>query len=244
MTKSPEFQISDIPNLNGHVAIVTGGKQNKYNHNSSLGRGSSFEQILIHLISTGNSGIGYETTFQLALRGARVYIASRSRDRVSEAILSMQKTGGGGKGECSLDIHFLKLDLEDMESVKTAAYEFMQMESRLDILINNAGVCDPCQMPLSVLSLTPKAAQIMASPYRLTKDGFEAQWQVCFLAHHALTLSLLPLLRSTAAQHHPSNGDRVRIVNVSSDAAFVFGPKEINEDDPNMAHLTGRTAPW
>ncbi|KAL7905076.1 hypothetical protein GGI35DRAFT_483935 [Trichoderma velutinum] len=104
--KEEDFQVADMPNLSGYVTIVTGG----------------------------NSGIGYETTLQLASHGARVYIASRSKTRVDAAIKAM-KTGNSG-----LDIHFLKLDLQDLQSIKTTAEEFSKKESRLDILINNAGV--------------------------------------------------------------------------------------------------------
>ncbi|KAM5386659.1 hypothetical protein ACJZ2D_000622 [Fusarium nematophilum] len=186
--KADEFQISDIPNLQGYVAIVTGG----------------------------NAGVGYETSLQLAKRGARVYIASRSQDRVSKAIADMKQDSG------SLDLRFLKLDLQDLQSVKNAAAEFLAREPRLDILINNAG--------------------IMASPWELTKDGFEVQWQTCFLSHHAFTLCLMPALLSAVQ----SSGDmnRVRVVNVASDAAMAMGPKGINYDDPNLTDLTGRMAPW
>lgn len=85
----------------------------------------------------GNSGIGYETANQLALHDARVYIASRSRERVRQAIQRMSQSAQGK----TLDLHFLELDLQDLKSVKAAATHFMALESRLDILINNAGVC-------------------------------------------------------------------------------------------------------
>lgn len=94
-----------------------------------------------------------------------------------------------------------------------------------------------------LISLTHVVTQIMASPYRLTKDGYEAQWQVCFLSHHALTLSLLPLLKATAALD-PQVKDRVRIVNVSSELAIVMGPKNINYADPNLTDLSGNLAAW
>ncbi|KAI9730404.1 MAG: hypothetical protein M1834_005914 [Cirrosporium novae-zelandiae] len=183
------FQVSDMPDLTGYVIIVTGG----------------------------NSGIGYATTCELAVRGARVYIASRSEARASEAIDKMRKST-----KTSLDLHFLEIDLQDLKSVGRAAQSFRKIETRLDILINNAG--------------------IMALPYKLTTDGFECHWQVNHLAHHALFMGVLPLLRSTAAAS--GTADRVRVVNVSSAAAFAWGPKDISWDDVNMTKLSGSTADW
>ena len=99
-----------LPNLNGYVVIVTGG----------------------------NSGIGYETALQLALHGARVYIAARSKSRIINAIAQMKDST-----RKTLDLESLDLDLGSLRSVDSAAKAFMKAESRLDILINNAGVCAP-----------------------------------------------------------------------------------------------------
>jgi retinol dehydrogenase 12 len=82
----------------------------------------------------------------------------------------------------------------------------------------------------------------MASPWQLTKDGFEVQWQTCFLSHHALTMSLMPLL--VAAAQTSGRMDRVRVVNVASDMAFRMGPEAINYEDPNLTGVTGQLAPW
>jgi NADP-dependent 3-hydroxy acid dehydrogenase YdfG len=87
--------------------------------------------------STGNSGIGYQTSLQLALRHARVYIAGRSEERVNKAIEEMQRTAG----TIQLDLRFLQLNLQNLKAVKAAAVAFKEKEERLDILINNAGVC-------------------------------------------------------------------------------------------------------
>lgn len=84
--------------------------------------------------SVGNGGIGYETTRVLAQKGARVYIAGRSAERVNKAITDLNKLGK------PLDLHFLQLDLLDLKSVKAAAASFNAQEETLDILINNAGV--------------------------------------------------------------------------------------------------------
>lgn len=63
-----------------------------------------------------------------------MYIAGRSESRVNEAISKMKGS------QPTLDVRFLQFDLQDLESIKRATTEFMQKESRLDILINNAGV--------------------------------------------------------------------------------------------------------
>ncbi|KAK7426236.1 hypothetical protein QQZ08_007266 [Neonectria magnoliae] len=107
-----------------------------------------------------------------------------------------------------LDFHFLQMDLKDLKSVKAAAIQFRTLESHLDILINNTDYFD----------------QVMTVPYELTRDGFETQWQVNYLAPHIFTSSVMPLLLWTASVR--SRLDRVGIVNVSSDVA-LFGLDEI-----------------
>jgi NAD(P)-dependent dehydrogenase (short-subunit alcohol dehydrogenase family) len=75
----------------------------------------------------------------------------------------------------------------NLESVQHFANEIKSNSSRLDILINNAGV--------------------MISPFALTKDGFESQMGTNHLGHFALTGHLLELLKAT-----PNS----RVVTVSS----------------------------
>lgn len=84
------------------------------------------------------------------------------------------------------NLHFLELDLGSLDSVRAFSKNFHEIESRLDILINNAGVL----MPLG-----------------RTKDNFETNMGVNHLGHFLLTNLLLDLLKAAA----PS-----RIVVVSS----------------------------
>ncbi|KAL8842405.1 MAG: hypothetical protein Q9170_000533 [Blastenia crenularia] len=121
-----------------------------------------------------------------------------------------------------LDLHPLNIDLADLRSVKDAAEQFQQQESRLNLLINNAGV--------------------MAVPYKLTVDGFETHWQINHLAPHLLFTTLLPLMRSTAKTSKSRHA--VRLVNVSSDAAFLNGPKELDLVKPNLDYARGALACW
>ena len=82
----------------------------------------------------------------------------------------------------------------------------------------------------------------MATPYALTGDGFEQQWQTNYLSPFFLIKALLPILSFTAAEARP-RGD-VRIVNVSSDAAFVSLAPNPDVEDPNLGYLKGMMAAW
>lgn len=127
--KQPQFTEKDIPDLTGRVIIVTGGERTHF-----CLQWHSKTNLL-----PGNSGIGFETALHLALHNARVYIGSRSEERVTQAIDEMRRAAG----EKQLDLQFLQIDLKDLKSVKSAAAAFKAREPRLDVLINNAGVCVP-----------------------------------------------------------------------------------------------------
>jgi len=60
-----------------------------------------------------------------------VYIAARSPDRSREAIEDLKK-------ETGREALFLPLDLADLQSVKDCVEMFLKLETRLDILYNNA----------------------------------------------------------------------------------------------------------
>jgi len=134
------------------------------------------------LITGANTGIGLETAVDLASRGARVVMACRSLERGRVALHQVQQRAK------SSNIALMKLDLSSMDSIDEFAEEFREKETRLDILINNAGV--------------------MAVPNAKTKDGFESQMGINHLGHFLLTNLLLDLIEDS--------GPGSRIVTVSS----------------------------
>lgn len=81
----------------------------------------------------------------------------------------------------------------------------------------------------------------MTVPYKLTVDRLETQWQVNYVAPHVFTSCLLPLLLSTASTLDTKN--QVRVVNVSSDAAFI-GPDTVQWNDVNMTSTKGMLELW
>jgi NAD(P)-dependent dehydrogenase (short-subunit alcohol dehydrogenase family) len=126
----------------------------------------------IVVITGANSGIGKETAIDLAKRGGKIYIACRDLKRGEDALAEIKEKSG------SKDVHFLQLDLASLDSVREFANNFRSLESKLDILINNAG--------------------IMACPRMKTKDGFELQLGTNHLGHFLLTNLLLDLIKEAA----------------------------------------------
>ena len=142
-----KWTLEQIPDQSGRVVIVTGA----------------------------NTGIGYETARPLALRGAQVILACRSREKGEAAAQKIQAeidtSHGAGRAE------FGELDLSSLESIQEFADGFLASHDRLDLLINNAGVMIP--------------------PESKTTDGFELQIGVNYFGHFALTGRLLDLVMRT-----------------------------------------------
>jgi len=135
------------------------------------------------LVTGGNSGIGYEMALALYEAGATVTIAGRDDQKLSQAAQEINEVAGKGNVETAI------LNLATLAQVKQFAQSYISTHSRLDILINNAGVMMP--------------------PQSLTDDGYELQFGTNFLGHFALTGHLYPLLKQTPG---------ARVVTLSSGA--------------------------
>ena len=126
------------------------------------------------LITGATGGLGFETALELARAGAEVVVTGRNADKGAKALAAIRAQVPNAR------VSYETLDLATLKNVETFARGFADRHSRLDILINNAGV--------------------MAPPSReVTRDGFELQFATNYLSHFALTARLLPLLRAAPA---------------------------------------------
>lgn len=126
----------------------------------------------IAIVTGANTGIGFETALALYQKGAKVYVACRDKEKAQDAIARMKSESDGG------ELVYGHIDLASLRSVKEFADKIVKDESRLDVLVNNAGVMIP--------------------PPSKSEDGFELQFAVNFIGHFALTGRLFDLLESTA----------------------------------------------
>ncbi|CAH0555460.1 unnamed protein product [Brassicogethes aeneus] len=153
------------------------------------------------IVTGGSHGIGYETALSLASRGCRVIIADKC-----DGAKAVNKIIEYTNNEEVLTKH---LDLSSLQSVRKFAKEINDTESRLDILINNAGV------------------GLAGSKH--TDDGLQKTMQVNHFGPFLLTHLLTDLLKKSA----PS-----RIIFVSSALAFCSYLSLANLNPPKEQKLT------
>ena len=165
------WTVAAMPDLTGQIALVTGA----------------------------NSGLGLESARALLASGASVVLACRSVAKAEQARQWLLAAPGAAASSSETRITLLELDLADLASVRRAALAFTGSHSRLDLLLNNAGV--------------------MAPPRTLTRQGFELQFGVNHLGHFALTQQLLPLLLASGSP---------RVVQVTSGAQY-FGQLDFDD---------------
>lgn len=89
-------------------------------------------QKKIALITGANRGIGYETARQLAQQDVEVILTSRNEVKGQQAAEKLTKEG--------LSVHYLPLEVDNVQHVTKLKDEVLGRFGRLDILINNAGI--------------------------------------------------------------------------------------------------------
>lgn len=137
------------------------------------------QQGKVVIVTGGNSGLGFQSVKVLAQKGATVILLSRSLVKGEQAKALI----GDVKGEVVVST----IDLESPASIDAFVKAFKNDFSRLDVLINNAG--------------------IMIPPYRTTALGVESQMAINHLGHFRLTGQLMELIVKTP---------QARVVTVSS----------------------------
>jgi len=165
------------------------------------------------LITGGYGGVGFELAKILYQHHATVWLAGRSESKGQKAIEALTAEYPGSRGS----LHFLKIDLSDLTTIKPAAEEFQRQETKLHWLNNNAGVMHP--------PAGSKGAQ-----------GFDLQYQTNIYGPFLFTKLLSPILKRTAASEKP--GD-VRVTWAGSTATVVNTPPggvAWKEDGSDLVH--------
>ncbi len=150
------------------------------------------------IITGANKGIGKEAAKQIAKLGAKVYMACRSLDSANQAREEIVNETG------NQNVFVRHLDLSSVDSIIDFVEQFKKEESKLDVLINNAG--------------------LWTKTKKLTDINVEQTFAVNVLGHQLLTQLLLDELKTAS----PS-----RIINIASHYADGLDIEDINFNKRN-----------
>lgn len=139
-----------------------------------------------YMITGSNSGIGKQTALEIVKRGGTVHMVCRNPNTGEEAKQEMVETSGNN------NIHLHILDLSKPTDVLKFAEKFSEENSKLDVLVNNAGC--------------------MVNTRETNKEGLDMNFATNTLGTYLLTTGLLPLLEKS---------DQPRVVTVSSGGMLV-----------------------
>ncbi|KAJ5586140.1 short-chain dehydrogenase [Penicillium hetheringtonii] len=153
----------------------------------------------VHLITGGYAGVGKQLATILYEKNAKVFIAGRNEEKALEAIRQIKKQHPSSSGS----LYFLQLDLNDLTTIKPAVLDFISRESRLDVLVNNAGVMFP-----------PNGSK--------TRQDHDMQFGTNLLGPFLLTKLLLPTMIQTVNIAAPNS---VRVLWAASSGVQVLSPK-------------------
>jgi NAD(P)-dependent dehydrogenase (short-subunit alcohol dehydrogenase family) len=149
------------------------------------------------VITGATSGIGQIAAERLAHMGARLVLVARDRDRGERTLARLRARNALAHG-----IHYA--DLSRLAEVKRVGAEIAAAESRIDVLINNAGS--------------------LFATREVTEDGLERTFATNHVAYFALTHCLRDRLIASAP---------ARVVNTASraheDAALDFSDLQMAE---------------
>ncbi|MCU0400014.1 MAG: oxidoreductase [Algoriphagus sp.] len=124
------------------------------------------------LITGATSGLGFEAAKVLSKKGGHIIMTARNLEKGKEALEAIKKENPNAR----LDL--MQLDLADFQSIRKFSANINANYSKLDVLVNNAGVMNP-----------PKR--------EVTKQNFEVQFGTNHLGHFLLTGLLLDILKNT-----------------------------------------------
>src|SRR5271156_3485465 len=135
------------------------------------------------VITGGTSGIGEVAAVALAQMGARIVLVARDKARTDATLARLRESGPG----VAHAVHFA--DLLRLTEMKRVATQIAEQESRIDVLINNAGA--------------------LFATRQLTEDGLEYTFALNHMAYFVVT----EVLRERLSSSGPA-----RIINTASAA--------------------------
>ena len=167
----------------------------------------------VALVTGGTSGIGYMIAKALVNRGVKTYIVGRSSEICKNIAAELSQAG---------TCFSLPGDIATVEGINDVVSRFADKESKLNILVNNAGAM--YEAPLDDFS----------------ESGWDDVVDLNLKSVFFLSQALLPQMRVAASEAAPAT-----VINIGSVGGLRVGPKEnysYQAAKAGLHHLTGSLA--
>ncbi|SFG84418.1 SDR family NAD(P)-dependent oxidoreductase [Neptunomonas qingdaonensis] len=165
------------------------------------------------LITGSTDGIGLETAKMLVLLGHHVLLHGRNPEKLKAVEKMLSELPGKGRVESYV------ADLSRMADVELLANAVAQQHSKLDVLINNAG--------------------IYSASVSITEDGLDPRFAVNTIAPYLLTKQLMSLLGTSGRVVNLSSAAQECV-----DLQALIGQKQISDDFTGYAQSKLALTMW
>lgn len=152
----------------------------------------------VAVVTGSNRGIGLAVVKKLSRSfGGLVYLAARNEEAGKKAVADLEKEGYG-------NVSFLKLDIENQQSIDNAAKTVSEAHGGIDLLVNNAAILYDREFYMMIGEKCPTES---TKPFA---EEAEHTIRVNYFGTLAVCTAFFPLLRPNA-----------RVVNVASDSGML-----------------------
>ena len=217
-TNNSDLEISNLFNVKGRVALVTGGGMstttavNKFPNPCPVG-----------------SGIGLMATQALATNGAKVYIVGRTEEKLETVV----KTHGQN---ITGEIIPITADITSKDDIARLVKDIESRESCLCVLINNAGIATSKQAPKGETG--EEFRKNLFEPDSANFDDWANTYKTNVTQLYMMTTAFLPLLEK-ATEHNPGySGTVINITSISGSVLKSQAHFSYNASKGAANHLT------
>ncbi|KAH7024418.1 7-alpha-hydroxysteroid dehydrogenase [Microdochium trichocladiopsis] len=178
----------------------------------------------VALVTGGSSGLGFMICRGLVQNGAKVYLVALPSEPIEAKVAELNalaegcSSGGSAAG--------LACDVSSKSAIAELAAHIATKETRLDLLVSNAGIRRDPQVPCDVL--TAPLEELQRSMWSHAETDWRDTFAVNTTAHYFLSVAFMPLLAAAAAAKEGGQGDGRGAVVVTSSCASMHNVTNVD----------------
>ncbi|KAL0941690.1 short chain dehydrogenase [Colletotrichum truncatum] len=173
---------------------------------------ANLSNLTIALVTGANQGIGYEIAKRLSSENPdyHVYMTGRRKDAIEKAAAELQSAG--------LNVEPLVLDVTSDESIASAVESVRTKFGRIDVVINNAGICNgnpkdtPRQRLKEIFDTNTFGAVVVTDAFMPLLNNSTKTRRIVFVSSG---------LGSLAIRTDPTIGDRLDLIEYGASKAAL-----------------------